>query len=106
VRAALEEQAAAVLVRHPRVRRVILFGSMQRGNYAPGSDADVAILLDGDDERVWFQRILDFSAEFDGVGVGVDLFPYTEREFREALAEGNDFFHEIARGDVLAQRSR
>lgn len=42
----LKGRAQRLLVSHPRVREVSLFGSLVRGNYGPGSDADLLVLLE------------------------------------------------------------
>lgn len=82
VRAAVRELAR----RHPEIKRVLLFGSLAKGNAVPGSDADLLIVLAGSDqpflERLAVYRPLAGS-------LGVDVFPYTEAELERMLAENN-----------------
>lgn len=72
---------------HYPVREVILFGSRARGTHQADSDADLAILLDGD--RTERSRISGEMAEiaFDilmETGLLVQALPLWENEWREA----------------------
>jgi predicted nucleotidyltransferase len=85
--------------RHLEIKRVILFGSLVRGEAAPGSDADLLIVLDKSDIP-----FLSRSARYQPapVGVGVDLFAYTEAELEKMLADGNPFISRaLAEGITL-----
>ena len=57
----------------------MLFGSLQRGDAVPGSDAD---LLFADRAAAYRPK---------GVGIPVDLFVYTRDELDGMLAAGNRF---------------
>ena len=70
------------LLRDPRVEEVVVFGSFARGDFAPGSDIDVFILLNSADQSVR-DRIPEFLPG--AFPVGVDVFPYTSQEL-ESLA--------------------
>ena len=88
------EDRVASLVRawrreHPSIRRVIWFGSWVGGLPSPGSDVDLCIVL-ADSDKPMRERIPDFLPV--GFPVGIDLFPYTEREF-DALAERSPAWH-------------
>lgn len=74
--------ARQLLTSRNDVLEVSLFGSLVRGNYAPGSDADIYILLE-DDPRRFTDRIPEFLDHFSGVGVPVEVFPYTVKEISE-----------------------
>jgi predicted nucleotidyltransferase len=76
------DEYAARLLRDPRVEEVVVFGSFARGNYAPGSDIDVLVLLNHA-EGLIRDRIPEFLPG--AFPVGVDLFPYTREEL-ESLA--------------------
>jgi len=65
------------LLKDPRVEEVVVFGSFAKGNYAPGSDIDVFILLHESDKSVR-DRIPEFLPG--PFPVGVDVFPYTHEE--------------------------
>jgi hypothetical protein len=90
-RAAREElrRAAEALVRRrPEIERVLLFGSLATGRAAPGSDADLLIIV-GSSDRSFLDRIPLYTPE--GCSVGVDVFPYTREEIEHMLASGNPF---------------
>ena len=78
----------ALKIRHPEIERALLFGSLQRGDAVPGSDADVLLVLRTTDlsfsERAAIYRPED-------IGVPVDLFVYTQDELNDMLADGNRF---------------
>ena len=81
----------ALKIRHPEIERAVLFGSLQRGDAVPGSDADVLLTTDlSFSERAAVYRPED-------IGIPVDLFVYTCAELADgnrfvsrALAEGRD----------------
>lgn len=89
--------------RHAEVEAVWLFGSLARGDAAPGSDADVIVLLSASNVP-FLDRMPRYH--LDGVSIGVDLLPYTVDEF-EALGERSPRFHKavLAERVVLFQRS-
>ena len=78
---------AGGLAQDENVLAVILFGSLARGEQTAASDADVLIILKRSSQR-FDERILRFAPSGAGIGVGVDVFPYTLAEVRKALAEG------------------
>ncbi len=73
------------LAEDPSVLAVVLFGSLARGEATAMSDADVLILL-RDSPRPFHERIPDFLRS--GVGISLDVFPYTLSEATQALREG------------------
>ena len=66
------------------VLAVILFGSFAKKEETPASDADILILLKESKEK-FEERILRFIPR--GLGISVDIFPYTLEEFRSSLKE-------------------
>lgn len=76
---------ARQLAEDPSVLAVVLFGSLARGAATAMSDADVLILL-RDSPRPFHERIPDFLRS--GVGISLDVFPYTLSEAIQALREG------------------
>ena len=66
----------------------MLFGSLQRGDAVPGSDADVLLVLSTSD-LPFTDRAAAYRPE--GVGIPVDLFVYTCAELDDMLAAGNRF---------------
>jgi len=59
------------------VEEIVIFGSFEKGNYAPGSDVDIFILLSSSDRSIR-DRIPQLLPHV--FPVGVDLFPYTREE--------------------------
>ena len=80
------------------VIEVSLFGSLVRGNYAPGSDADIYILLTEDTRKIT-DRIPEFLGYFSKVGIPIEVFPYTLEE-TEKMSEGS-FIKTIQREKVI-----
>ena len=78
----LMERANQLLASNPDILEVSLFGSLARGNYAPGSDADIYILL-GKDSRRFIDRIPEFLDYFSDTGLPIEVFPYTIEEMTE-----------------------
>lgn len=76
---------AKTLSNDPNVLCVVLFGSFARGDQTASSDADLIIILRSSEKR-FDERIPDFLPS--GMGIGVDVFPYTKKEAKKALREG------------------
>lgn len=86
---------AADLQRHrPEIMRIGLFGSYARGDYAPGSDADVLVLVHDCDEPCWFLRPLAYDTS--SLPVAVDLLVYTDEEARRWSERSAWFRHILA----------
>ena len=77
VRQAADEYAADLLLQHPEVEEIVVFGSFEKGNYAPGSDLDVFILLSASD-KPRRERVGDFMPT--GFPIPLDIFPLTRDE--------------------------
>ena len=78
----------AVKQRCPEIDRVILFGSLARGNAVPGSDADVLVVLHHTDSP-YHERFVRYMPH--GVAMDVDVFAYTHSELEEMRRSGNRF---------------
>ena len=61
------------------VKKVILFGSIAENRGLPSSDVDILIVVSESKHR-FLDRIPQYQNYFDKVGLGVDLFVYTEKE--------------------------
>lgn len=73
-------RAARNLTReHEAVVRVVLFGSVASDRALPSSDADILVVV-RDSDLPFIDRAVRFRDYFSDIGVGVDLFVYTERE--------------------------
>ena len=75
-------------MRHPGIERAVLFGSLQRGDAVPGSDADVLAVVD-----TTGLPFPESAAVYrpEGVAVPVDLFVYTRAKLEDMVADGNPF---------------
>ena len=70
--------------KHPELEQVILFGSYARGDYFPGSDVDVLLILEKSDQP-FLKRIPKFlPIQFP---VDIDVLPYTRDEVQRMLKD-------------------
>jgi predicted nucleotidyltransferase len=92
VRRAVDEYAARLLASHPEIEEIVVFGSFAKGNYAPGSDVDIFILLSDSDKPIRDRIPGLLPGDFP---VAVDLFPYTREEV--AARADSPFLAEVQR---------
>ena len=85
---ALRRFVAALVRQRPEIRRVVLFGSLARGDAVPGSDVDLMLVLSTADRR-FLDRIPLYTP--DRFPVGIEVFPYTGDEIEAMLRDGNPF---------------
>jgi predicted nucleotidyltransferase len=85
---ATRELANEIGSHFPEVDRVLVFGSLARGDVAPGSDVDLLLILSASD-----LTFLDRPARYhpEKFPVGLDIFAYTQAEL-EAMLNDNNFF--------------
>ena len=95
----LSRFATSVLGTRPEVRRVVLIGSLARGDWSARSDADLVVVVDDAPTPV-----RDRSPHYapTGVGIATDVSVFTEAE---ATAWSPRFRSEVERGIVLYRRS-
>ena len=80
VRRAVDAYAAHLFNTAPEVEEVVVFGSFERGTWAPGSDVDVLIVLSACRLPI-HERVAAFlPGRFP---TGLDLFPFTRAELAE-----------------------
>jgi predicted nucleotidyltransferase len=74
-----------------------------KGDYVPGSDADVLVILETDPSP-FMDRIMEFGRWFADVDIGVEVFPYTREEIAKAEADPGSFIYSVMAGptEVLA----
>jgi predicted nucleotidyltransferase len=77
IRRAMDAYAERLLRDHTTIAEVIVFGSFERGTWAPGSDLDVFIVLTEADRPV-HERVAELLPG--AFPVGLDLFPFTVQE--------------------------
>ena len=105
-REAVVENTRAAVAALARVRaeieRVVLFGSMARGDAVPGSDVDLLMVLS--ESRFPF---LDRSVEYKpkGIPVAVDVFAYTEDEIEKMTRDGHMLLKQaLSEGMIIYDR--
>ena len=91
------ETAQRIVLRHPGVTKVILFGSFARGDYGCRSDLDLLVVLE-DSDRSARERIEDFLR--DGGTYPIDIFPYTRKELESRIAERDPFILQALREGI------
>ena len=75
----LKRIAEKIRSSQPDVKKIVLFGSLTRGNYTGSSDADILILLEKSEKR-FLDRIPEFLLLFADAPIATDVFPYTTEE--------------------------
>lgn len=97
--ARLKRSAQALSEQHPEIERIVLFGSLARGDAVPGSDADLLIVVRHSTEPFLDRAVRYRPAD---VGVGVDVIAYTREELAALLEAGNAFVRQaLCDGMVL-----
>lgn len=93
---------AQALARRPEVLAVVLFGSLARGEATAMSDADVLILLK-ESPLPFAERLVAYKPQ--GLGVPVEVFPYTLGEARLSWQQGWGMLRPaLTEGRVLFER--
>jgi predicted nucleotidyltransferase len=95
----LKKIAAEIKHTNPDVLEISLFGSLVRGDHAPGSDADLFILVREDGQSP-LERIPRFLGLFLNSPVGTDVLPYTLKEVEAMRREGNLLLAHIEREKI------
>ncbi len=85
------------------VLAVILFGSFAKNEETPASDADILILLKESKEK-FDKRILRFIPR--GLGISVDIFPYTLEEFHSSLKEKWGIAEEAMKNGIFLYKEK
>jgi predicted nucleotidyltransferase len=95
---AVQDYAARLRQEHQEVQRIIWFGSWVNGLPMPGSDVDLCLVLSTSD-KPRHQRGPDYLPV--GFPVGIDLFAYTEEEFRRLAERSPGWYSAIISGREL-----
>ena len=98
VTAAVKRHVDKLRKDHPEIRRVIWFGSWVNGIPTPGSDVDLCLILSSSDKSMR-DRVPDYLPV--GFPVGIDLFPYTDEEFRRLKKRSPSWHATILSGEEL-----
>ncbi len=87
------------LVRELKPERIILFGSFARGDINEGSDVDLIVIAD------WQQDFLDrikILMDLNDRRLPIEPIGYTPDEFKRMRKEGNPFIEEVeATGKII-----
>ena len=94
----LRNAARTLTERHPEIERIVLFGSLARGDAVPGSDADLLIVVSHSAEA-FLERTVRYRPT--GVDVGVDVVAYTREELAALLKAGSSFVRQALREGVV-----
>ena len=86
------------VVAHFRPQRVIVFGSVARGESDQWSDLDLIIVADTD--RPFLERFKDFAGLYD-VWPSLDLLVYTPAEFQRMVTDENPLVMQALREGVI-----
>jgi uncharacterized protein len=93
VERAIEDFAIAIRKSYGEmVKGIYLFGSRARGDHTPESDADIAVVLAGDDWDFWTERMRIADLEYDVIvetGADVQGWPLRESEWRDPRTHRN-----------------
>lgn len=82
--------------------KIILFGSMARGDADEYSDIDLIVVKDT--KQRFVRRLVEITA-FLPPDIAVDVLVYTPTELEAMLAEGNPFIeHALEEGKVLYEK--
>ncbi len=82
--------------------KIILFGSMARGDADEYSDIDLIVIKDT--KQRFVRRLVEITA-FLPLDTAVDVLVYTPKELEAMLAEGNPFIeHALNEGKVLYEK--
>lgn len=87
---ALERLVHTWVHKYPEIVRIILFGSYVRGDYFPGSDVDVLIILTESNKRL-LERIPAFYPS--SFPCDIDIFPYTHEEIDRLRNDPHGLVH-------------
>ena len=80
----LKESAHKLIQEKPEVEKVVLFGSLAKNCATAFSDADILIAVAFSDKR-FIDRPDEFRKYFEGLGLSVDLFVYTQEEIAQDM---------------------
>jgi len=95
----LKAIAQEIVHRSDDILEISLFGSLARGDHAPGSDADLLVVLRDSEVAMW-ERIPRFLRLFLKGPIEVNVFPYTRQEIIERQATGDKWLAHILAGKI------
>ena len=100
--ARMDELVSEIVGRlHPQ--KIILFGSQARGDTHEGSDVDLCLIVETEED--WFSRLRTFKTQMLHAPEEIEPHIYTQAEFDKMLSDGNRFVLQVAaEGRLLYDR--
>ncbi|MEX1213542.1 nucleotidyltransferase domain-containing protein [Saccharospirillum sp.] len=77
-------EIAAIMAKHPEIKRVVLYGSRAKGTYTDRSDIDLAIIGNAIDHQTLGSIRLDLDES--DIPLAIDLLDYTTLENQDLKA--------------------
>ena len=97
---AIDRVVSSLMAYQPE--KIILFGSMARGDADEYSDIDLIVIKET--KQRFVRRLVEINA-FIPLDIGVDVLIYTPTELETMLAEGNPFIEKaLEEGKVLYEK--
>ena len=100
---AVQAYVSHLYASHPEIEEVIWFGSWINGIPTPGSDVDLCLILSKSSKKLR-DRIPDYLPV--GFPVGMDLFPYTKKEFEVLSKRSPDWYKAMSSGKVIEKAGK
>jgi hypothetical protein len=92
------------VIQELKPKKIILFGSLARGDFNEGSDVDLIVISDWQEDFLDRIKVLLDMNQF---GLPLEPIGYTEEELEKMSTEGNRFITEImATGKVLYSQQK
>jgi len=91
--------ASRIAENYPQVRRILLFGSLARGDFGARSDLDLLVILK-DSPKTDPERVADLLKYISAYPT--DIFPLTEAEIEARVGQGDPFLRRaLSEGIIL-----
>ncbi|MFP4490898.1 MAG: nucleotidyltransferase domain-containing protein [Spirochaetaceae bacterium] len=94
------------------IKEIILFGSINNGNFDEESDIDLLVIMDINEIPKTYEEKMKMKLELRKAirtinrKVAIDLLVYTKKEFEIIKKEGNNFFQNIIKnGKILYEKA-
>ena len=98
--------AVKTAVEIARPSRVFIFGSWARGEAAPSSDLDLAVLVPEERNSELGELRRRISGQFEGIPMSIDLILVSEGYFAQFRSSINSLYYKIANQGKLVYEQR
>jgi predicted nucleotidyltransferase len=97
---AIVEQATHLLVEAAHPEKIILFGSLARGDFTEDSDLDLLVILPSVEDRI--EEMARLRRVLKGIPLPIDIVVYSKAELeRRRDLRGTMLYHALREGQVL-----